>query len=76
MKARTVTATMSVIAVLAFALLILGCASPQKQEQAEGGHGEDAPQLTHEAKPPGNGADIPPLPSDRDYNCADFETRA
>ena len=76
MKAGTATGTISVIAVLAFALLILGCSSPQKQERAGGAGGESAARPTQEAKPSGKGADIPPLPSDGDYNCADFVTRA
>jgi hypothetical protein len=75
MKADTVTGTMSAIAVLAFALLILGCASPQKQERVGGAGGEDAARSAQEAKPSAKGADVPPMPSDGDYNCADFETR-
>ena len=52
MKAGTSIRTMSVIAVLAFALLMLGCASPQKQERAGGGvHGEDSARHTQQAKP-------------------------
>jgi micrococcal nuclease len=76
MKAGTATGTISVIAVLAFVLLILGCSSPQKQERAGGAGGESAARPTQEAKPSGKGADIPPLPSDGEYNCADFGTRA
>jgi hypothetical protein len=71
-----VTRTMSVIAVLAFALLVLGCSGPQEQERAGGAHGEDAARPAQEAKSSGRGTDIPPLPSDGDYNCADFESRA
>jgi hypothetical protein len=63
-----------VVVVLAFALLVLGCSSPQ--ERAGGAGGEDAARPAHEAKQSGKGADIPPVPADGDYNCADFQTRA
>jgi hypothetical protein len=63
-EAGTVTRTMSVIAVLAFALLVLGCSGPQEQERAGGAHGEDAARPAQEAKSSGRGTDIPPLPSD------------
>jgi hypothetical protein len=65
---------MSVVVVLAFALLVLGCSS--SQERAGGVGGEDAPRPAHEAKQSAMGADVPPVPADGDYNCADFQTRA
>lgn len=67
---------MAVIAVLAFALVIVGCASPQKQERAGGASKENAARPAQEAKPSRKDAEIPPLPSDGNYDCADFETRA
>jgi hypothetical protein len=66
--------TMAVIAALAFALAIMGCANPQ--ERAGGSGGEKAARPAQEAKPLRKDAAIPPLPSDGDYDCADFQTRA
>jgi Protein of unknown function (DUF1524)/Excalibur calcium-binding domain len=63
-----------IIAVLAFALAIVGCASPQEQAGDAGKEGAWRP--AQEAKSPGKGLEIPPLPSDGNYDCADFETRA
>jgi hypothetical protein len=65
--------TMVVIAVLAFALVIVACTSPQERAGRAGG--EKAAQSAQEAKSPGKDAAIPPLPSDGNYDCADFETR-
>jgi hypothetical protein len=65
---------MAVIAGLTFALVIVGCASPQ--ERAGGTSKEKAARPTQEAKSPGKDAGIPTLPSDGNYDCADFETRA
>jgi Protein of unknown function (DUF1524)/Excalibur calcium-binding domain len=62
-----------IIAVLAFALAIVGCASPQEQAGDAGKEGAGRP--AQEAKSPGKGPEIPPLPSDGNYDCADFETR-
>jgi hypothetical protein len=38
--------------------------------------GEDAAQPAQEAKATSTDAEVPPLPADGDYNCADFATRA
>ena len=65
---------MAVFAVLAFALAIVGCASPQ--ERAGGSGKENAARSAQKAKSPKKDAGIPPLPSDGNYDCADFETRA
>ena len=74
MKAGIATRTVAVIAVLAFALAIAGCAS--SQERAGGAGKENAARPAQTAKSPGKDAEIPPLPSDGNYDCADFETRA
>jgi hypothetical protein len=62
--------------VLVFTFAALGCAVPQEQKRAGAAGGEDAAQPTREAKASRAGAAIPPLPSDGNYDCADFETRA
>ena len=61
------------VAVLALALAIVGCASPQ--EGAEGSGKENATRPAKEAKSPEKDAEIPLLPSDGNYDCADFETQ-
>jgi hypothetical protein len=73
-KASTATKTMAVIAVLAFALAIAGCASPQ--ERAGGAGKENGARHAKQAKSSKTDAAIPPLPSEGNYDCADFETRA
>ena len=75
-RAGSSTKTMAVIAVLAFALVIMGCANPQEKERAGGSGGDKAVRPAQEAKPSRKDAAIPPLPSDGDYDCADFQTRA
>ena len=65
---------MAVIAVLAFALAIAGCASPQ--ERAGGAGKENGARHAKQAKSSKTDAAIPPLPSEGNYDCADFETRA
>ncbi len=63
--------------VLAFAFALMGCASPlQDQERAGAAGGEEAAQPAREAKPSRTGAAIPPMPSDGNYDCANFEARA
>lgn len=78
MKAGSAIRTMAMVLVasLAFAFAVIGCAGPQEQERAGDPSGEDAAQPAREAKPSRTGAAIPPLPSDGNYDCADFETRA
>jgi len=73
-EAGIVTRTVVVIAVLALALAIVGCTSPQ--ERAGGAGKENAARSAQEAKSPKKDAEIPPPPSDGNYDCADFETRA
>ena len=68
-------AVVVVVAALAFAFAVVGCASSQEQGGAGAAGGEDA-QPAREAKPSREGAAIPPLPSDGNYDCANFETRA
>ena len=70
-KAGGAIRTRAVILVLAFALVIVGCASPQ--ERAGGAGKENAARSAQEAKSSRKDAEIPP--SDGNYDCADFETR-
>jgi Excalibur calcium-binding domain len=62
----------TVFVVMAF--ILAGCAGPQ--EQGGGAGGEDAAQPAQEAKASSTEAEVPSLPADGDYNCADFVTRA
>jgi hypothetical protein len=71
-KAGSAIRTRAVILVLAFALVIVGCASPQ--ERAGGAGKENAARSAQEAKSSRKDAEIPP--SDGNYDCADFETQA
>jgi hypothetical protein len=71
-KAGGAIRTRAVILVLAFALVIVGCASPQ--ERAGGAGKENAARSAQEAKSSRKDAEIPP--SDGNYDCADFETQA
>lgn len=75
-KAGDATKILAVIAVLAFAIAFVGCASPQEKKQAGGAGKENAARPAREAEPSRKDAGIPPLPSDGNYDCADFETRA
>jgi len=74
-KADGATGTFVAIAVLAFALAIVGCAGPQEKERAGGAGRKNAAQPAKGAKASRKDAEIPPLPSDGNYDCADFETR-
>ncbi|MDP9474177.1 MAG: DUF1524 domain-containing protein [Actinomycetota bacterium] len=77
MKAGRSIGTTVMVVVLAFAFAMMGCASlPQEQERAGVAGGKDAAQPAREAKPSRTGAAVPPLPSDGNYDCADFETQA
>ncbi|HJQ28933.1 MAG TPA: DUF1524 domain-containing protein [Rubrobacter sp.] len=70
MKVNSAIGTAVIIASLALA--VMGCAGPQGG--ADGGR--DAARPAQEAKSPRTEVQIPPLPSDGNYDCADFETRA
>ncbi len=62
---------------LALAFAVLGCAVPlQEREPAGVAGGNDPSQAAREAKASRTGAAIPPMPSDGNYDCANFETRA
>jgi hypothetical protein len=74
-KKYRATGIMAVIVLLAFA--VLGCAGPREQAPSGAAGGEDAAQPAREAKASRtDGAAIPSLPADGDYDCADFENRA
>ncbi len=70
MKAGSAIKTMVVLTVLALAFAVAGCAGPQERA---GTDGDGAAQSAGEAKPSRTGAAIPPLPSDGNYDCANFE---
>ena len=76
MKVSRTIGTISVIVAMAFAFAVVGCASSQEQGGAGAAGGEDAAQPAREAKESRTGAAIPPLPSDGNYDCANFGTRA
>jgi len=54
----------------------VGCSGPHEQEGPGAAGGQDAAQPAREAKTPRTDAEVPSLPADGDYNCADFGTRA
>lgn len=71
--------TVVVVAALAFAFAVMGCASPPQEQERAGTGGEagkEAAKPAREAKGSRTGAAIPPLPADGNYDCANFETRA
>jgi hypothetical protein len=70
------TVLVAVAILLAFVLIAAGCSAPPEQERAGAAGGEGAEQPAGEAEPAGKAVSIPPLPSDGDYNCSDFETQA
>jgi hypothetical protein len=63
-----------VVAMLALAFAMMGCASPQERAGSAGD--QNAAQPAQEAKSSRKEVEIPPLPSDGNYDCADFETHA
>jgi hypothetical protein len=69
-KAKNAIVTM-VVASLALAFAVMGCADPQERAGAA-----DGPRPAQEPKSSRTDAAVPPLPSDGNYDCADFETRA
>ena len=75
-KVSIAIGTMVVVAVasLALAFAVMGCAS--QQDQTGAADGPDAAQPGRQAKPSRTDVAIPPLPSDGNYDCADFKTRA
>ena len=73
-KAGTAIGILAVVVMMAFAGV--GCAAPQEQEQRGAAGGEDSSQPAREAKASRTDPAIPPMPTDGDYNCADFVTRA
>jgi hypothetical protein len=73
-KGRGVIVILAMMVVMASAAV--GCASPQGQERPGATGEQDAAQPARGAKALTTDADIPPLPADGDYNCADFGTRA
>ena len=78
MKANSAIGTMVVVVVasLALAFAVMGCAGPQGKERAGAAGGQDAAQPAQGAKSSRTDVAIPPLPSDGNYDCADFKTRA
>lgn len=77
MRTENTIRAIVVVVVASLALAVLGCAgSPQDQERAGAPGGQDGARPAREAKSSGMGVAVPPPPSDGDYDCADFETRA
>ena len=64
----------AVFVVMAFA--VVGCAGPREQGSGRAAGGGDAAQPTQEAKASRANTKISPMPSDGNYDCADFQTRA
>ena len=76
MKVGWAFGIMALVVVMAFALVLVGCAGPKAQAppRAAGGGGPAEP--AREAKASRTDAAIPPLPADGNYDCTDFETQA
>lgn len=78
MKANNAIRAMVVVVVasLALAFAVMGCAGQQEQGSGGASGRQGAPQPAQEAKSSSTDVAIPPLPSDGNYDCADFKTRA
>jgi hypothetical protein len=61
---------------MAFSFAVVGCADPQEQEPPRAAGGKDAVQPAREARVSRADAEIPPMPANGNYDCADFETQA
>lgn len=68
--------TAAIVVALALALVVMGCASPRVEDESGAAGGQDASQHAREVKQPAADVSVPPLPSDGNYDCANFKTRA
>lgn len=74
MKASNTIGTMVVVVIASLAFAMMGCASSQERAGAAGE--QNTAQSAQQAHPSRTDTAIPPLPSDGNYDCADFETQA